>query len=377
MNTKLASKKIVFVIFFLLVFVVSAKCESIKDNNGIEYKLVSYNKIAEILNMISDKVQNNYKLIRTWEGKVKSELSYIHEGKTAKKIFKSSTNNIGDPPRVIMKTAEVVTEFSLDAEKNSVFVHNYPDKQVKHKDLYTGRDLGTKGISGEARSILTKEYYITCKAEKRRDGITTSRKALKQSLKDCTSCQSQPVFDPREDFGTVQRKTLLHILEQIKKNGEWKVDDYNLKVEEYKNGDIIDYKITIPGKITEGNIVFTTMTFSGQKGFNITLFQVTDPNGRIFQNGTWDYELVEDIYLPKEITHKNYMRKDGGLSYSKKNFYEDSRINHSIAPEKFTYKNLGLKEGDAFVDEIENKKYTYQKDGNLKEIVKQKADEKK
>jgi hypothetical protein len=326
-----------------------------------KFSPVDVNEIPKILNMISDNTQNNYKLIRTWEGRIESQLDYIYEGKAAEKIFKSSTQGIGETPLSVLNSVETITEFSLDAEKDCVFVHSYSNKPIEYRGLDTGRSLGTKGIPGEAISILTKEYYVKCKADRMRNGVVTSRKAIKQNLQDCQSCQNQPVFDPRESFNAGQPiwETIQHILKQILKDGEWKVNGHNLKVEENKTGDVIQYQIIMPGKMTEGNLIFTTMVFSSEKGFNITLFQMADVNDRIFQKGTWNYELIDGVYLPKETTHQNYMGKDGSLSYSKKMSFKNSRINQSIASETFTYKNLGLKEGDIFVDEIQKKEYRY------------------
>ena len=42
-----------------------------------KFSPVDVNKIPQILNMISDNVQNNYKRIKTWQGKVESQLDYI------------------------------------------------------------------------------------------------------------------------------------------------------------------------------------------------------------------------------------------------------------------------------------------------------------
>jgi hypothetical protein len=336
------------------------------ENNTNSFSPVDNNEIPRILNMISDKIQDNYKHIKTWKGEVKSKLDYLYEGKNAEKIFRSSTNNIGETPRSIINSIETIVEFSLDAEKDNVFVHIYSDKPIKYNDLDTGRDLVAKGVSGEERAVLTKEYYIKSRADKMRDGVITSHKAIKENLQDCHSCQKPPVFDPRESFEAGQPiwKTLRHILGQINKNSKWEVDGHNLKIEESKIGNIVQYRIIIPGKITGGNLIFTTMVFSGEKGFNIILFQVTDVHDRLFQKATWDYELVDDIYLPKETTQQNYMGKDGGLSYNKESSFSNSQINRSIPAETFTYRNLGLQNGDKFIDKIEGKEYKV-KDANL------------
>ena len=157
------------------------------------------------------------------------------------------------------------------------------------------------------------------------------------------------------------------LLEQIKNNGEWVVDGQALKVEECKDSNTIRYRVTIPGKMAD-NIIFSTMVFPSDKGFNITLFEATDVNGRIFQSVTWDYDFIQGVYLPKETTHKNYMGKNGGLSFSKRLSFKNSKINHSIPAETFTYNNLGLKNGDKFVDKIAGKEYKYQ-DANLVPIA--------
>lgn len=369
---KLIAYNITIFIVSLIVSGGPVNAENKPEQDSNRFSPVDNNEIPKILNIVSGKIQDNYKHIKTWEGKVESELNYIYEGEAAERIFKSNTHNVGETPRSIINSAETIVEFSLDAEKDNVFVHIYSDKPIKYSDLDTGRDLGAKGVSGEERAILTKEYYVKSRADRMRDGVITSRKAIKQNLQDCPGCQKPPVFDPRESFEAGQPvwKTLQHVLEQINKSGEWKVNGHNLKVEENKMGDVVQYRIIMPGKITEDDLIFTTMVFSSEKGFNITLFQVTDINGRLFQKATWDYELVEGIYLPKETTQQNYMGKDGGLSYNKESSFSNSRINQPIPAETFTYKNLDLQDGDKFIDKILNKEYTYQ-DENLIEVKKE------
>ncbi|MBN2271105.1 MAG: hypothetical protein JXN61_10855 [Sedimentisphaerales bacterium] len=329
---------------------------------------VDINEIPRILNVLRDAAQDNYKQIKTWEGEVTSELIYIYEGEPAEKVFRSSTDNVGEPPRAIMNSAETIIKFCLDAEKERIYAHNYADKPIKYIDLDTGRDLGTKGVPAETRAVLTKEYYVKSRADRMRDGVVTRRQAVKENLKGCSGCQTPAVFDPRESFNAGQPvcRMLHHVLEHIEENDEWKVDGHSLKVEEHKNGSVIDHRITIPGKMADG-IVFTTMLFSGDKGLNITLFEATNVEGTILQRVTWDYLLVQGIYLPKETTHENYMGENNGLSFSKKMVFEDSQINHSIPAETFTYKNLGLQDGDRFIDRTVDKQYIF-RDNELVEV---------
>lgn len=366
MKTINACKNIVILITILVVSCGLSNAGEQPNQPSEEYYPVDVNKIPTILNMISAVTQDNYKRIKTWEGRVQSYLDYIYEGETAERIFKSNTNNIGETPRVVLNSIEAVVEFSLDAEKDDIYIHNYSDKPIKYFDLDTGRDLGAKGIAGNIKAIKTQEYYIKTEAKTRRNGVITSRKAIKQNPEESSSCQEWTIFDPRESFsaGRPVWEILQNVLDLVEKNNNLKVDGHGLKVEKYEDGSFVNYRIIIPGKITEDYLLFTTMVFSENKGFNIVLFEVADANDKTFQDVTWDYELKQEIYLPKETTHNNYMGKEGRLSFSKKMIFENSRINLSIPEETFSYKNLDLKDGDEFIDKIENKEYKYE-DANL------------
>jgi hypothetical protein len=363
--------KILIVTTIILCSITNA--ENQQEQTSGKFYPIDANKIPDILSMIAGRVRNNYLRIKTWQGGANAVIDYVYEGASAEKIFKTETDGLGEIPRIVCDHRERIADFALDIEKELLYVNNRSEKPLQYTDLERGRDLGAKGIPGEERSILTKEYYIKCRADKRRNNDVTSRKAVKQSLKDCSGCQKPPVFDPRESFeaGKPVCEILHQILGKINKDGEWKVDRYGLKVEEHKVGDVTQYRIIIPSKITENDILFSTLVFSGEEGFNIILFQVTDVDDKILQNATWDYELVDGIYLPKETTQQNYMRKDGGLSYSKKTSFKNTRINRPVSAETFTYKNLGLKNGDKFVDNIQGKECIY-KDGELVETDTQK-----
>ena len=366
MNTIFKYSRTKAVISFLFLITSSAKSEGLNDGNELQFKILSYNKISPILRMISDKMKNNYDSIKYWEGKVDSEVNYIYEGKNADRIFTNDTMAIGEVPKRIMNHAESSIEFSLDAKDDRLFVYRFFNKKIQYIDFDTGRDLGTKGLPGEEKAILTKEYYIKCRATQRQNGVIIKQQAIKEKLSDCTHCQNPPIFDPRESFkeGRPVWETVQIILDKLDKKGEWKIGAYDLKVEECNDKGIMKYQIIMPGKISEGDIVLSKMVFSCDKGFNITFFQVSDVNGKVFQKATWDYELKDGIYLPKETLQQNYTGEKANLSYSIKSIFKNLKLNYPIQEEIFSYKNLGLKNGDKFVDKIEGKEYTYQ-EGNL------------
>jgi hypothetical protein len=366
MKTVIAYNKAMILIIAIFVTCEIVKAEKQPNQDLITFRSVDTNEIPKILNTISDMTQDNYKRIKTWEGKVESEIDYIYEGENADRIFKESTLGIGEFPRNIINSVKTDIIFALDTNIDSLYVYNQPATSIKYTDMGTGRDLGVRGFPSESRAILTKDYYIQSEAYRMYKGEVESHKAIKKKLADCPACQNPPIFDPRESFksGRPVWETAKIILKQIDKNGEWKVNGYKLIVEEADKNDAIQYRVTLPGKITEDYIVFSTMVFSGDKGFNITSYKATDVNDKIFQQATWDYELIGGVYLPKEVTQNNYMGKENSLNYSKRSVFKNMKLNQAIPGEIFTYKNLGLKNGDKFIDKIAGKEYKYQ-DANL------------
>ncbi len=81
--------------------------------------------------------------------------------------------------------------------------------------------------------------------------------------------------------------------------------------------------------------------------------------------------VVDGIYLPTKTEKQNYDKQTGQLSYREEFIFKNSLINHPIPQETFTYKNLGLKDDDKFIDNILNREYTY-KDEELIPLTKDK-----
>jgi len=158
------------------------------------------------------------------------------------------------------------------------------------------------------------------------------------------------------------------VLQYIDKYGEWNVDGYALKVEEHANGNTVKYRIQQPGIIGPGNYLFVTRTFTSEKDFNMTLEETTNQDGKLLVRITRDYELIDNVHLPSKVLERHF-GEDGKITHEKVSIFKKSKINRSIPAETFTYKNLGLKDGDKFVDKTLNKEFTYQK-GNLIAIEK-------
>lgn len=376
MKDKITSKKMKVSTVVLLILFNLTIAEGLRGDIASEFRPVDSNRIPEILTMISSRIKSNYDKIKTWQGERDFTIDRIYEGAAAKRKFNTRTDSKGKAPNKVIRQIKGRHIFAVDLEKDLLYSNVIRQKPPHHMDLETGRDLGIKSAPSQKVSILTPEYYINLGPHTMRDDAIISRKVVNKQVrqkKGLTSTDLSPlVSDPRECFVVGQPiwEIFPPLLQSINEHGDFRVDGHPLKVEERMDGDTVGYRIQVPGRVSPGQYLFSTMVFSGEKGFNIASYELTDSNGKVFQQLTWEYELISGVYLPKKTTEQTFSRRTGNLNYNTTYTYNNLKVNQPIAAEMFTYKNLDLKEGDLLVDEIKKKRYVYQKDGSFKEKAK-------
>jgi hypothetical protein len=369
MKDKITSKTIKACAVVLLILFSLTSAEGLKGNTASEFHPVDSNRIPEILNMISNQIRSNYERIKTWEGEKDFTIDRIYEGAAAERKFNTRTNGTGKTPNIVIRHIEGRHKFAVDLEKDILYTNVSRENPPYYMDFETRRDLGTKSAPSQQVSIVTPEYYINYGPHIMRDGAITSRKFVKKVRQKGVTCTnlSPPVSDPRESFMVEQPiwETFPRLLQYIELHGELSVDGYTLKVEERTIGNLTEYRIQIPGKVSVEDYLFVTMVFSSAKGFNIVSYEETDPKTGLFhKKKSWDYDLVNGVYVPSKTTEQIFERKNGELSYEEEYTFKNAKTNHHIPEETFTYKNLGMQNGDKFIDKILDKEYTYQ-DGQL------------
>ena len=358
MKDKISSKTIgaCVVALLALVGVVGAKAS--------EFQPVDSNRIPEILTMISTRIKSNYGKIKTWQAETDFTIDRIYEGDRAERVFNTRTNGTGKTPNTVIRLIEGKSKFAVDLEKDLLYKKVVRENPPYYMDFETGRDLGTKSTPSQKVSIVTPEYYINRGPFTTREGFITDRKAVKKARPKGTTCTnlSPPVSDPRECFvvGRPIWETFPRLLQHMELHGEVSIDGYTLKVEERKDGNDTEYRIQIPGKVSSTDYLFMTMVFSSEKGFNIISLETTMSDGKLLQKRTWDYDLLDGVYVPSRTTEQIFERRNGELSYEERYTFKNQQVNKPIPEETFTYKNLGLKDGDKFIDKILGKEYIYQ-----------------
>lgn len=358
--------RITFCAVILLVSLVFVSAESVANNTSTEFSAISPNNIPDILTMISEKTHSNYERIKTWQGEIDITVYAIYEGPAAKRILENKRSCAGKNAEVVREHRRSTIEFVADCNENFFYAKKCRLNPRQYIDVETGKILCIRSVPWHNISIGTPEYQIHCIPDGKRGDFITSRMAVKKAPQEsCASCGSD-VFDPRSFLipGWTFWETFPRVLQYIKEHGEFSVDGHSLKVEERTDGTITKYRVQLPGKVSPEQYLFITMIFSGEKGFNITSLETTRSDGKLFQKMTWDYDLVDGVYLPNKTTKQDFTGENAKLTYDKNSFFKNSQINHPIPAEKFTYKNLGLENGDKFIDKTLGKDYTYQ-DGIL------------
>jgi len=353
------------------------------NNEPCQWVPVDENSFAKILTMIYSRVEENYDRIKTWEGKVKIVTDRVNEGEGRKRLYERIL--VDKPlPNKIIDHGELTREFAVDANKGLLYDNYYSDGQNYIIDAETGRNLQLKELMqiGSGKNILTPDHHLDCRENKNRDGVIVSRTVIKQARPQGElTCQSHlpAVFDPRETmriFGDITGQSLdplggtfAKYLAFFDKEGGHSIDGYRtITVEECNVGDVKKYRIILLSlaKDSSGAKVhcFDNLVCSSKAGFNVVSHTITDSNDRVIANRTWRYGLLNGVYLPLQTTDMHFDYQTGNLSRQSTSTFIDQKANVPISDEVYTYKNLGLQNGDKFVDKIANKEYTYQ-DGEL------------
>jgi hypothetical protein len=311
---------------------------------------VDINRIPDVLNLIKSQVIGNYERIKTWQGKAEGILTY---GKYR------------------------MVAFDLNVEKDLLYVNDSPAELIEDANIEGGKRIKMTDVLRNQISIVSPDFYIHSQPVVGPGNKVVKRKAFKElHQKDCPTCRSSLpfVFDPRshlkEPMAIIQKSFPL-IIKKTRELGENKTDNLIRKVEEQTKNGITEYRVIESLKITldpsDPNYFIMSSIFSSAKGFNMICQETTlhTPNEtRTIQRRTWDYDLVDGIYVLSKTMTQSY-----SLNTSKSSFYEeidfnDIKINQPISNEVFSFKNLDLRNDDKFIDKITGKEYKYQ-DANL------------
>jgi len=362
-------KVLVYALLWLLMTGYSYQAPA-KEPSGETIRTIPYEEMPIILDLIANQIRGNYERIITWSGDIDVKINWLWTGTKAEDFFKRFTDAKGEIPEAILQKVEEKTIFAIDAKKNFVYVDKFREKN-QYLNGTTGIDLGRRSTGPICSTLIARpDFLLEAEPQSFKNNKIIHRKASKRpSQQDPTTGLYEGVNDPRKTFvpgGIFTWEHLDSLVNWINKNGKIEFNGYRLKIEEHQEGEIIKYKMIQPVIISlDGNdpndydYILKTVIFSSRYDFNMIYWEITSGGGIPLQKFTWEYESVNDVYLPKRVVEKHY-GSNGEVALEKESTYINNKLNQGIPPETFEYVNLNLKEGDKFIDKIEGKEYTYQ-----------------
>src|SRR4030043_1554440 len=112
MKTLASTNKMICVLIISFVLIFSIQTEAVSINQECKWISVDQNSIPSILNMIGDRVRENYNKLITWQGKIKIVTDNIDRGTIAERTFKEQLKDDGQPkPNIIIEHQEFSREF--------------------------------------------------------------------------------------------------------------------------------------------------------------------------------------------------------------------------------------------------------------------------
>ncbi|MFA5240521.1 MAG: hypothetical protein WC476_12560 [Phycisphaerae bacterium] len=347
-----------------------------------DFKPVEPEKIPGILRTISEQSKQNFEKIHTWQGELEVLRHSIDKGENAKKTFETLTDAVSPRPDKIDELTSSRIIFKCDLEKGLSYSKVSREAPTLYFDPADGRDLGTKSVSRCESRIMTNGYRLSAEPIARKKGDVVERRATKEKIDDdYSSLRVQPVYLPTYIFDV--RSQVWHIYpriaEIIEKEGKYEVDGLAPKVEQKTVSGDLQYRVQIPFRLNSFGInnVWVTKIFSANAVYNmISSERITADGEKLIQQKSVEYQKIKSICVPIGHIEDTYDFQDFTLQSHEERIFNNVRINEPISAETFTYKNLGLEDGDTFVDKIKDKEYKY-KEAKLVEIEKKSEADKK
>ena len=359
-------------VVFLLLCRISYGSSEIKIPEN--FQIISNTQEAiDIVDMLSSQVKSNYDRISTWQGTIKNVDSTYYYDEAAEHVYKSIKDNDGIIPNKLMKTRSTSVNFATNLELNQLYSNRISEKPMQfyqENDTDPFERLGAKPF--KETSIVTQDQYLRFSHNTMygasnyivSDGVK-GRVAFREPTENTENLRD--IIDPRDSmkYATPIYQELGDVLNMLKNNGPDVLDGYKIKVEEGTYENIVFYRVQFPLKVREDLHILKTMLLSSDKGYNIISLKITHgEDGKLRQEKTWDYILNNGTWVPSKMRLQLFDIQKEELKFERIYDFEESIINETIPPETFTYKNLGLENGERFIDTILRKEYIYN-DGDL------------
>ena len=321
----------------------------------------------------------NFENIGSWQGEFKIQEDNYYYGEQCRRL-RIVEGDPGAGSNSIRRSVTGFVKFVTDIANNKLYTELVPT--VKYRALDLDQDIVVNTRYSTIRSSVTSDEYLSYEPnhiyayDTVIDGKRQvhSRAAFRKSVKEATKEQWGHVRDPRKYFFQDDRTTWdhLYVLRSILTGDVNSVisSHIHISITEEKASDRTKYHIKslLSTPTNKDASIGIIITLDSSVGFNLTSRKVVDRTGKTLQTLDLTYEEINGLYLPKSV-HFVTFSPSGQKLFDSQITFTKSILNMPIPEETFNYKNLGLKNGDKFIDKILDKEYTYQ-DQTLIEVAK-------
>ncbi len=364
----------------------SAPVQSRTDQtNAREPEKADQEELAQTLQAIADHIRANYEKIRTWQGRASVPEVTNYWDEKAAEYLKLARPELAGLINHFQEYGKAEVVFYVDTEKNSLYT-SFEGKGPP--EFYYGdrERLDMLVARFHQRTILTPDRYMHIQPNIGLDGTITkeeggiTRAAIIEPTEKAEGQQWGSIVDPRKffEYGGLEchrnpaipapiYEVLSTFAEQMETFGRYIT---LTKTKDDMGDDQYRLLLALPTAKGAEPELFQEMIFSGRVGFNLTQVKSWEaaPNRKLRDIYEWTYEKNAGVFLPKTV-RRRALNKDGfRVNFDRTITFVESVLNKNIPPETFTYKNLGLRNGDRVIDHIGHIEYTFV-DGELKKAV--------
>jgi hypothetical protein len=349
---------------FLTIMIIFGLARPVISADTVEFQKVDSNKISDELAMLAAATRANYDKIKTLRGKVTFEDMIIYRGAYAADLVKRHAGITIKEPNELAQRAEGAVEFKVDLKKNLLFKSMYwpkPTEFIDFDDNATYPSLS--GAMEETKTVADKYEIVSYPYTQKKDGTILTRVAHKR-------LRQQPGIitddsDPRKGFniGRPVWELLSQFSDGLRSYNQGTINSfYGVVLEKAQTAKGVTYRMQMakPG----ASQFFERFILDGEKGFNPTYIEVKNDNGVTISEITTDFSKIDGIFLPSKRHVIQYDGTDGRLRRDATSTFSDMKVNIALPENTFSLNNLGLKNGDKFIDKIAGKEYKYT-DANL------------
>lgn len=341
---------------------------------GQSLKPVPESEYVEFLDRAAAIMKANYEKINTWQGEFSIEENNYYYGEQCRS-FNIDANDPAARSDAICRSISELQEFATDVKNNKLYCSKSMPK-YKFKALDLDRDIVLNQLYSPTVSIVTSDEYLSFMPNlnygyggKKINGKWAGRQAFRWPKERAKNEQWSDVRDPRKYFSEGHRM-IWEDLEALRNHianpspdiPEGKAPQISIMTEGTKTYIKTRFYRSEDCNGCNPNLEFVNinMILDSSMEYNLIHREALNTNNEILQTLDITYESIDGICVPKTVHYVTFRSSDLKKSFDSKITFTKSILNVPIPAETFKYKNLGLKEGDVFKDEIQKKKYKYQ-----------------